>query len=107
MTESETDRHSDDSEEFATDTHREIPTIDPEIEPEFVGSHSALADETCQQWVGESPDEVEQCGAEATHTIVVYHDGKVMEIASCDEHGEPDDVRIYGQRREWTGEVKA
>jgi NAD-dependent SIR2 family protein deacetylase len=90
------------SEQYTAEVGRETPTIEPEKEPEYVGAHSALAAEQCQNWIGETTDEVEQCEREATHTVVMFH-GKLSEIAMCDRCGEPEDVDDY--EREWTGEV--
>lgn len=85
------------------DDREEIPTVRPEVEPEFVGSHSALVDEECQQWVGETRENVERCGADATHTVVEWSGNKLHQVASCDDCGKPDDVS--GREREWTGEI--
>jgi len=52
MPETDADRHT-------AGTSREIPTIEPEKEPEYVGAHSALAAEECQNWVGETTDDVD------------------------------------------------
>jgi hypothetical protein len=87
-----------------SETESKIPTIDPEIEPEYVGAHSALHNERCQNWCGETVDDVEQCGDDATHTVVMYN-GSLHEIAMCDDCGEPQDVDSH--ERKWTGEVTA
>jgi len=76
-----------------------IPTVDPKIEPEYVGSHSAVTNDTCQNFTGDTVDSVEQCSNPATHTVVMY-DGDVKEIAMCDDCGEPDDVTDHD--REWS-----
>lgn len=78
-------------------------TIDPDVEPEYVGAYSALAAERCQNWKGEQPDGVEQCNGRATHTVVMYT-GKLHKIAMCESCGEPDDVDHH--EREWTGELE-
>jgi hypothetical protein len=83
-------------------------TISPEKEPEYVGAHSALADERCQNWQDAAPD-VErfsptQCDRDATHTVVMADENGIREVAMCDECGEPEDVDYH--EREWTGEVR-
>lgn len=83
------------------DTPQRIPEIDPRKEPEYVGAHSEITNPTCQNWVGETRDDVEQCGAEATHTVVMKSGGGLSEIAMCDDCGEPDD--LDGHEREWSG----
>ncbi len=78
-----------------------IPTVDPEVEPEYVGAHSGLSDgqDVCKYWDGETREDIDQCGNPATHTIVMY-DGSLHEIAMCDSCGEPDDIDDLP--REWT-----
>jgi len=82
----------------------DIPTIDPEKEPEYVGAFSAKAAEHCQNYLGETRDEIEQCGREATHTVVMASKTGTHEIAMCDECGEPDDAEVRTERK-WTGEL--
>lgn len=77
--------------------------IDPKIEPEYVGVHSALTAEHCEMPVGEAPDDVEWCADEATHTKVYYAAGELKEFAVCDRCGEPDELPGYD--REWAGDV--
>lgn len=84
-------------------SEREIETIDPEIEPEYVGAHSALSSSLCQNWMGDTPSEMEQCEVPATHTVVMFDGKGLCEIAMCDECGEPQDVDFH--EREWSGEV--
>lgn len=81
----------------------EIPTIDPEIEPEYVGAYSGLADERCCNWFGETTHTLGECGQEATHSVVMASGSKLSVIAMCDDCGEPNDVRATD--REWSGEV--
>lgn len=81
----------------------EIQEIDPEHEPEYVGAHSALVSERCSQWVGDTHQEIEKCGSPATHTIIMFSGTKIAQIASCDTHGEPQDVS-RGERV-WSGEL--
>ena len=78
-------------------------TIDPEIEPEYVGVHSALNREQCQHWVGDSPENVERCENNATHTVVIFDGSDLIQMGSCDNCGEPDELPSHD--REWTGEV--
>ena len=82
---------------------QEIQTIDPEKEPEYVGVHSALVAAECQHWVGETTEEIGCCEDEATHTVVMWTGTRLVQIASCDDCGEPDDLDAHD--REWTGEV--
>lgn len=77
----------------------DIPTIDAEVEPEYVGAHSAITNPTCQDWHGDAPEEMERCGAEATHTVVMYS-GRLHEIAMCNDCGEPGDA---ADDRAWSG----
>lgn len=76
-----------------------IETIEPEKEPEYVGAHSGLDADQCENWVGEFEETIDQCGGDATHTVVMYS-GKLHEIAMCDDCGEPDDVADW--EREWS-----
>jgi hypothetical protein len=82
-----------------------VETIDPEIEAEYVGAHSALVATACQGWPDGAPDaeafEPEQCGAKATHTVVMF-DGRLHEVGMCDDCGEPADVRA--DDRAWSGQ---
>lgn len=98
--------YGDDEQELVTDggvdVERDtIPTIAPEKEPEYVGAHSGLPDdqEVCGNWTGSTPSEMAACVAEATHTVVMY-DGSLVEIAMCDDCGEPQDVDDHD--REWS-----
>jgi|AntRauTorcE11898_2_1112593.scaffolds.fasta_scaffold74039_2 hypothetical protein len=87
-------------------TSNEHDTIEPEKEPEYVGAHSALADEQCQGWDTVGPfDEptIRACQHDATHTIVMVTGSGLHEVAMCDDCGEPDDVS--GREREWSGQV--
>jgi hypothetical protein len=77
--------------------------IGGDIEPEYVGVHSALAAERCEMPVGDSPDDVEWCADVATHTMVLFATGELQEIAVCDSCGEPDE--LPDRDREWTGEL--
>lgn len=81
-----------------------IPTIDPQKEPEYVGAFSGLSAEWCQNYIGETRDEIEKCGNEATHTVVMASGSGAHEIAMCDECGEPEDAEVRTER-EWTGRV--
>lgn len=80
-----------------------LPPYDPEIYPEYVGSHSALSAETCECYPEIVPNVRERCGADATHTVVMFSGDGVSEVAMCDECGEPDDVD--DAPREWSGGV--
>lgn len=72
----------------------EIPEVEPEHEPEYVGAHSGRARDYCSNWVGDSPREVTRCDEESTHTVVMRSpNGELSEIAMCDECGEPQDVQ--------------
>lgn len=83
----------------------EIETVAPELEPEYVGAHSSLVNETCQNFIGEYQEDVEACGNEATHTVVMWS-GSMHQIAMCDDCGEPEDVLLHeNDEREWTGEL--
>lgn len=82
----------------------DIPTVAPEQEPEYVGAFSALAAEWCQNYIGESREEVQKCGNEATHTVVMASGSGAHTIAMCDECGEPEDAEVQTERK-WTGEV--
>ena len=84
-----------------------IKEIDPHIEPETVGVHSSLVSETCQEWVGEHEEDLEQCNEPATHTMIVWDGKKLISLGRCDEHGLPDEVlpAPFDQQREWTGEL--
>ena len=76
-----------------SDGKTRIKTVEPEHEPEYVGAYSEPKNEECQNWVGEYVEDVEQCEDTATHTIVMRSpDGKMHEIATCDDCGEPEDV---------------
>lgn len=81
---------------------QQIPTIDPEKEPEYVGAHSAITHTECQNWQGETRDDVTKCGDKPTHTVVMFDGKKLMQIAMCDDCGEPEDVV---DDREWSGDV--
>lgn len=81
-----------------------LETIEPEKEPEYVGAHSSIIGAKCQHWLGETRADIEQCGDEPTHTIVMWTGTKLAQMASCDDCGEPEDVD--DQEREWTGEVR-
>lgn len=78
----------------------EIPTVDLEVEPEAVGAFSSIVGPECSAWIGETPDEMERCGADATHSVVLYS-GTLHVLARCDEHGRPDDA---AEDRTWSGE---
>ena len=82
----------------------ERETIAAEMEPEYVGTHSALTDERCQHYpnIEESPPR--RCNRDATHTVVMVDRNDIHEVAMCDECGEPDDVDAHD--REWSGEVR-
>ena len=87
---------------------QKLETIDPEIEPEYVGAHSARVSPQCQDihdanGRGE-PFEPEQCENWSTHTIVMKDEGGLHEPAMCDNCGEPDDVNPYEQK--WAGEIQ-
>jgi len=88
--------------DLRADGGREIPTIDPEKEPEYVGVHSAIVNETCQNYIGETVDDIEPCAEPATHTVVMADASGATEIAMCDDCGEPEDV---DGGRVWSGEV--
>ncbi|WP_254768270.1 hypothetical protein [Salinilacihabitans rarus] len=82
--------------------------VEPMLEPEYVGAHSALASAECQHWDDADPD-VERtvptkCGQPATHTIVLLGKYGLREVAMCDIHGEPEDVTAG--EREWTGALR-
>jgi len=78
-----------------------IPTFDPEMEPELVGFHSGINADRCQNF--RSPtgmrEDVEKCGAEATHTMVLYS-GRYHKMSVCDECGDPEQV---ADDRKWSG----
>lgn len=81
-----------------------IDTVDPEIEPEYVGAHSGVTNDECQEWEDAEPEADRfvptQCGDEATHTVVMKSENGLHEIAMCDGCGEPDDVTATD--REWS-----
>lgn len=98
---------SDSYSDSAIDRRRvagELKTIPIEIEPETVGAHSGLSNETCQEWEDAEPDAERfvptQCGNDATHTLVVKTANGLSEVAMCDECGIPDDVDASD--REWS-----
>lgn len=74
----------------------EILTVEPEYEPEYVGAHSEPTGDECCNWQGEYQEDVEQCGDDATHTVVMRSpNGTLSEIPMCDECGEPQDVDAH------------
>lgn len=76
-----------------TEHKTRIKTVEPELEPEYVGAYNETESHQCQNWVGEYVEDVAQCKNDATHTIVMRSpNGSLHEIASCDSCGEPDDV---------------
>lgn len=92
---------------MSTRTHGyNVETFDPDVEPEYVGAHSGISADECQHWFDAEPDSERfvptKCGNDPTHTIIVFDGTKVAEIASCDEHGEPDD--LPNTDRIWTGQ---
>lgn len=79
-------------------------TVDPEIEPEYVGSHSCVVSNQCQEYNDVKPEEPgfnpTQCPNDATHTVVYKHRTGLAEQAVCDDCGKPEDV---GEgNREWS-----
>lgn len=90
--------------ENTTSEPERIPTIDPEVEPEYVGAHSGRVNVQCQEYHGETRDEIERCGNFSTHTIVMESESGVHEIAVCDDCGEPEDVDA--DDRVWSGVVE-
>lgn len=93
---------TDDSDHEKTMEDNTIPTIDPEKEPEYVGAHSAISNSECQNYYGETRDDVQQCGEPATHTVVMFDGNKLAQVAMCDSCGEPEDT---ADDREWSGEA--
>lgn len=85
------------------DERTPIKTVPIEHEPGYVGAHSSLVDETCQNWIGDHVEDVEACGDPATHTVVMWS-GRLHQIAMCDACGEPEDVLPGTGEREWSGE---
>ena len=79
-------------------------TIAPEVEPEYVGAHSALTDERCQHYLNVEGFPPTRCGRDATHTVVMADGSGIHEVTMCDECGEPDDIDSHD--REWSGEVR-
>lgn len=69
-----------------------IETVDPEVEPEYVGYHSDVHADQCENYAGEYVEDIERCENEATHTCVVYDGNSLHEIAMCDECGDPEEV---------------
>jgi hypothetical protein len=82
----------------------ERKTIAPEVEPEYVGAHSALTDGRCQNYLNVENSSPKRCDRDATHTIVMADGSSIHEIAMCDECGEPDDIGSHD--RKWSGEVR-
>ena len=78
-------------------SRQEVPI---EQEPEYVGVHSGVVTDYCQQWTGEAPETPERCGNRATHTKIMY-DGQIHKIGVCDECGEPEN--LPDREREWSG----
>lgn len=79
----------------------EIPLVTPVIEPEFVGAHSAVAEEQCAHYrVVEEGAQPQRCANDASHTVVMFDGEKLHELASCDECGDLDDVADF--EREWS-----
>ncbi|AHG00905.1 hypothetical protein HALLA_12025 [Halostagnicola larsenii XH-48] len=78
-----------------------IKTIDPELEPELVGYHSAVKSDSCQNFKSDTGmvGDVEKCKNEPTHTMVLYS-GKYHKIAVCDDCGDPGEV---ADDRKWSG----
>lgn len=84
---------NDSAEESAEIQQKTRPDpVDPEVEPECVGFHSAVDAERCENYVGEFVEDIERCGNDATHTCVVYDGNSLNEIAMCDECGDPEAV---------------
>lgn len=89
---------------------QKLETIDPEREPEYVGAHSALTDEQCQNYLdgnADAPDEPfapTRCANDATHTIVLADGDGLHEQSLCGDCGEPDDVERH--ERPWSGEQR-
>jgi hypothetical protein len=88
--------------EPAPDERREFDTetVPPEKQPEFVGVHSAVDDPRCRNWVELHPDG--DCGQPATHTVVRYARGSLLEIPMCDDCGYPE--RVEDWNREWSAD---
>lgn len=63
----------------------------PEDEPEYVGVYEDEAADECEAWVQTEDGAYDQCGEEATHTLVM-RTHKTNELAVCDGHGTPDHV---------------
>lgn len=84
----------------------EPPTADPEAEPEYVGAHSAVVADECQEWKDAEPESERfvptKCGAEPTHTIVMKDASGLTELAMCDDCGEPEDVAATD--RQWSAD---
>ena len=81
----------------------ETKTIDPEIEPEYVGAHSGIDRADCRNW--KEPHADGKCENDATHTVVMFQGhGEVAQLAMCDECGQPEDVTT--DNRVWSGEVQ-
>lgn len=93
---------TDDSDHENTMSDNTIPMPDPEKEPEYVGVHSAITHPTCQYTTGETREDVEACGEDATHTVVMFEGKKLRQVAMCDDCGEPEDA---ADDREWSGDV--
>jgi hypothetical protein len=89
---------------------QKLETIDPEHEPEYVGAHSALVDEQCQNYFdanADKPDEPfvpERCEGDTTHTVVLADSDGLHEQSLCDDCGEPDDTEHL--ERSWSGELR-
>jgi hypothetical protein len=58
-------------------------------EPEYVGVYAEPIKPTCEWFVGDEEQGFEECGADATHTLVSRL-GRTAELATCDEHGVPE-----------------
>ena len=82
----------------------ERENIAPEVEPEYVGAHSALTDERCQHHPNVGGRDPSRCDRIATHTVVMADGSGIHEVAMCDECGEPDDVDSHERR--WSGELR-
>ena len=58
-------------------------------EPEYVGVYAEPINPTCEWFVGDEEQGFEECGADATHTLVSRL-GHTAELATCDGHGVPE-----------------
>jgi hypothetical protein len=76
-----------------TTANTERETVGPEHEPEYVGAHSEPVVDYCCHYIGDAREDVERCGDDATHSIVERTPkGNLVEIAMCDDCGNPDHV---------------